>query len=199
MGKSTLMVKLMLARWIEQFNKIFIICPTYAEDKVWAPLDQYVGSKIKILLKVDENKLNQIWNEARKRKIENDKYHTLIYFDDCGGQASFKKIDESGVINQLTTKGNHSNISTIYVVQRIVFCSPTMRVNAEVVITFYMQNESERKRLYEEYGIGSFKNFNKLLELATKEKYHTLLINRYHAGRANYYHNFKLIKNPSNV
>lgn len=181
------------------FNKIFIICPTYAEDSVWGPLDQFEGNLITVILKVDENVLKRIWNEAREQKLDNPQYHTLIYFDDCGGQEGFRKVNDSGVINQLTTKGNHSNISTVYTVQRMVFCSPTMRVNAECFLTFYMQDENEKKRLYQEFGIGTYKNFCSMLEQSTAEPYHTFMVNRYSAGRCKYYHNFKLITNPANV
>ena len=190
----------MLAQWIRQFNKIYVVCPTYGEDSVWSPLDKYVESgKIKVIDSVDENGLKKIWNLCREIKKSDPKYHSLIYFDDCGGQVGFRKVNENGVINQLTTKGNHSNISTIYVVQRLVFCSPTMRVNAECVITFYMQSESERKRLFEEYGVGSFKNFTKMIEESTKEPYSTFLVNRKGPGQSRYYHNFQYIKNPLNM
>lgn len=183
------------------FNKIYIVCPTYAEDKVWGPLDNYVLSgHIELMDKVNENKLKQIWNECRQRKREgDDQFQTLIYFDDCGGQEDFKRIDDKGIINQLATKGNHSNISCIYVVQRVVFCSPTMRVNAQYILIFYTQNESERKRIYEEYGIGSFKNFSALLRLSTLKPYDTLFIDRRGPGEPLYYHNFKLIKHPENI
>lgn len=200
MGKSTLMAKLMLARWLQQFNKIYIVCPTYAEDKVWGPLDEYVNKgRIVVLDSVNENQLKKIWNDARDKKRKGVEQHILIYFDDCGGQTGFKKIGEDGIINQLTTKGNHSNISTIYVVQRIVFCSPTMRINAECVLSFYMQTASERKRLFEEYGIGTFRSFSKMMEESTSQPYHSFLINRHGPGKCSYYHNFKLIKNPEDI
>lgn len=194
------MAKLMIHQWIKQFNKIYIVCPTYAEDEVWSGLDEHVNSGlITVLDNINENTLRRVWNGARELKRNGETCHILIYFDDCGGQDGFRSLNEGGVLNQLSTKGNHSNISSIFVVQRLVFCSPTMRVNAQYILAFYTQQEDERKRLYKEYGIGTFKNFNMMLDLSTREKYHTLFIDRRGPGEPKYYHNFKLITNPSHI
>lgn len=192
----------MIAKWVKQFNKIYIVCPTYAEDDVWSSLDEYVhNGKVKILDSVDENILKRIWNECRAYKRDNkqNRKQTLIYFDDCYGQEGFTTYSGKGVINQLTTKGNHSDISTICVVQRLVYCTPTIRANAECIITFSPEGEDDRKLLFKQYGVGTFQSFGKMIEHSTKEPYTTFMINRQGPGASRYFHNFKLIKNPENI
>lgn len=196
MGKTTLMIKLMINYWIKQFDKIYIICPTFAEDKNWSFFDPYVESgQVEVFDTVDERQLNRIWNTCKKAKVNDDpNAHYLIYFDDCTGQPAFKKNQETGVVNMLFSKGRHANISIIIVVQKFTQASTTMRVNADCFLTFMTMNCDEKNYMYKEFGYGEKKKFIKLLDDCTIEPYHHMYINRQGPGAPPIYHNFKLVK-----
>lgn len=195
MGKTSLMIKLMIKEWFKLYDRIWIVCPTYAEDKNWSFFDPYIESgRVTVLSEVNENKLKKIWNSCKKAKIENSKLQFLIYFDDCTGQPAFKKNQETGVLNQLCSKGNHANITIIFVVQKFTQASTIMRTNSESFVTFYTQSETEKNAMYNEFGFGKKKTFGQILDMCTREPYASFYVNRQGPGAADYYHNFKKIK-----
>ena len=195
MGKTTLLIKLMQYYWLKQFNRIWIFCPTYGKDKKWNLLNDYVESgKIQVFSTVKRNTLIKIWKKCDEIRLSNEDAKFLIYFDDCTGQKDFKLNQETGIVNQLVSKGNHSGISTIWVVQKFTQSSTIMRTNAEGLITFFVQSEDELKYIWKEFGIGSFSTFKEFARKMTEKKYHNLFINRQGPGAPDYYHNFKLVK-----
>lgn len=200
MGKTTLMTKLMIKYWLTTFNKIWIICPTYAEDDNWSYFDRHVkNGNIEVLSEVNENKLKKIWNYCKKQKIEDNTKHFLIYFDDCTGQPAFKKNQETGVMNQLFSKCRHAHISLIIVVQKFTQASTIMRTNADAFLTFMTLSDSEKDHMYKEFGFGGKKSFIAMLDAATIEPYHHFYVNRQGAGAPDYYHNFKKIIYKTNI
>lgn len=157
-------------------------------------MDEYLGRQVDVYPVVTETLIKKIWAKTdQKRASGKPDYKTLIYFDDCTGQEDFKVQDERGMLNQLVSKGNHSGISSVYVVQKFTQCSTTMRVNAEGLITFYTQSETEKKYIWQEFGYDSFVMFKRLIDGSTEEPYHSLFINRQGPGMPDYFHNFKWI------
>jgi hypothetical protein len=194
MGKTTLMIKLMIKYWLNDFDKIWIVCPTYAEDDNWSYFDSHLkNGHIEVLSEVNENKLKHIWNWCKKEKIHDRKKHFLIYFDDCTGQPAFKTNQETGVMNQLFSKGRHANITFVIVVQKFTQASTIMRTNSDAFLTFMTLSDTEKDHMYKEFGFGGKKKFIQLLDDATIEPYHHFFINRQGAGAPDYYHNFKKI------
>ena len=184
----------MIKYWIEKFDKIWIVCPTFAEDDNWSYFDKYVSDgDIEVLNEVSENKLKKIWNYCKKRKLEDKTVQFLIYFDDCTGQPAFKKNNEVGVMNQLFSKGRHANITLIIVVQKFTQASTIMRTNADAFLTFMTLSDTEKDHMYKEFGFGGKKKFIELLDKATREPYHHFYVNRQGAGAPDYYHNFNRI------
>lgn len=185
----------MIKEWIHIYNKIWIICPTYGQDENWSFFDPFVQSgRVEVLAEVNENKLRKIWNGCKKAKSQDPQVQFLIYFDDCTGQPAFKSNQETGVLNQMCSKGNHANISIIFVVQKFTQASTIMRVNSEAFITFYTQSQAEKEAMYKEFGSGTKKSFTQMLDQCTQEPYDTFFVNRQGPGAADYYHNFFKIK-----
>jgi hypothetical protein len=195
MGKTTLMVKLLTFKWLNEFDKIFIFCPTYAVDKSWSVLDQYINSKkIEVFEKFDEKILERKWKWAEKQKIKNANHQCLFYFDDCGSEKGFKVNNPDGVLNKFVIKCNHSNCSAIWLVQAWILASTTMRKNAEAFIIFYPTNEDEKTYMYKEFGRGKRSEFVEWIEKQTEKPYSYLVVNRQGPGAYDYYQNFKKIK-----
>lgn len=196
MGKTTLLVKLLSRFFIKSFDKIYLICPTFKNDEVWGALDKYTGKKKKIDVYTYFNAdlVEKLWKKADKIKMKHKNYQTLFVFDDCAGQPNFKVNTENHVINRMAATCNHSNVSVIAVVQRIINIAPAFRENAEALVMFTCQSENEKKALYAQFGIGTFKEFSRMITAVTAEPYNYLVVNRQGAGRANYYHNFLPVK-----
>jgi hypothetical protein len=195
MGKTTLLIKLLLYYWMKMFDHVFIFCSTYSLDDKWSAIDAYRASgKVRVWGNVKEKTVRKVWAECSRLLVKDPKKQFLVLFDDCGGQEGFKVDKPEGIINQLVTRGNHSNITTIWVVQKVTQASTTMRANAEGVITFYQQSESELRYLWNEFGVGSFNQFKTMLRNATSEPYHSFYVNRQGPGAPDYYHNFRYIQ-----
>ena len=156
-------------------------------------MDGHLGNQVDVYPVVTETLIKKIWAKTDQKRLDKPDYKTLIYFDDCTGQEDFKVQDERGMLNQLVSKGNHSGISSVYVVQKFTQCSTTMRVNAEGLITFYTQSETEKKYIWQEFGYDTFVLFKQLIDSSTEEPYHSLFINRQGPGMPDYFHNFKWI------
>jgi hypothetical protein len=195
MGKTTLMVKLLTYKWLDEFDKVFIFCPTYAEDTTWSVLDQYINSgKVKVIEKFSEEILEQKWRWAKHQKLKDGKFNCLFYFDDCGGEKGFKTNNPDGTLNKFIIKCNHANCSAIWVIQSWILASTTMRKNAESFIIFYPANDNEKNHMYNEFGRGKKSEFCEWIEKHTEKPYSYLVVNRQGPGAYDYYANFKRIE-----
>jgi len=184
----------MINYWLKEFDKIYIVCPTFAEDDNWSFFDEHVKSgTIEVLNEVNENKLNRIWNKCKKNKLADKSFHALVYFDDCTGQPAFKKNQESGTLNQMFSKCRHANMSIVIVVQKFTQASTIMRTNADGFLTFMTLSDTEKDYMYKEFGFGGKQKFIKMIDDATVEPYSHFYCNRQGAGAPDYYHNFKKI------
>jgi len=178
-------------KWIHEFDKIYIFCSTFAEDGTWCQFDPYLNSgKVEVFTQFTEPQIRKLWNKAKKNKIQNGRFHTLFYFDDFGGTKGFKSNQDTGVLNELFCRGNHSGISCIYVIQKFTQASVTMRLNSEAFIVFFTQQKNELDAMFNEFGYGDRSPFIKLLQQCTQEPYHTFYVNRQGPGQPDYYHNF---------
>jgi len=185
----------MIKYWLDEFDKIWIICPTFAEDDNWSYFDSRVeDGRVEVIGEVDENRLNRIWNLCKNEKLKDRSKNFLIYFDDCTGQPAFKKNQETGVVNQLFSKGRHANITLICVVQKFTQASTIMRTNADAFLTFMTLSDTEKDHMYKEFGFGGKKRFIEYIDASTIQPYHHFYVNRQGAGAPDYYHNFKKIK-----
>lgn len=175
--------------------------PTFKNDNTWSAIDDHVGNKKKITVytKFNLDVIKSLWKIAEKRKNVNPKYQTLFYFDDCGTEKGFKTNSNFGLLNQMAARANHDNCSIIICVQKYTMAAANMRINIDCFLTFTVTDETERKYIYNDYGLPiPFKNFKIKLREYTMEKYSHYYVNRHGAGEPDYYHNFSLI-NVDNV
>jgi Poxvirus A32 protein len=196
MGKTTLMIKLMLWYWLDMFETIYLFCPSYLNDEVWRVMDKHVESgKIVVHVGLKESSIVSLWKRLARQKEKNAKpvKHYLFYFDDCGDDPLFKKNDPKHVINGLAIRGNHDNISQVWCVQNLVLCSTIMRNNADGLLTFYIQADRELDYIHGQFGFGKKSDFKQLLQTCTAKKYDNFYVNRQGPGMADYYHNFNFL------
>lgn len=93
--------------------------------------------------------------------------HSLIIFDDCSADGSFKK-KMHGVLSLLICEGRQSFISTILTTQYIKDIPPGAREGAGCFI-LYRANAAVLDKIYEEVGMGDPNVFKKAFRRVTKE------------------------------
>ena len=196
MGKTTTFIKMFLYQWVNQFDLVYIFCPTFKNDNLWGNVDKYTHTgQIKVYTYFKESVVESLFKKQCKLKEKGSTKQILFYFDDCGSESGFKNMSEHSIINKLASQGNHANCSTIACVQKLKQLTTTFRLNAEAFMTFYVSSELERKAIYEDFGLPvKYGQFRKILNDCTKEKYHQYYVNRQGAGEPIFYHNFKRIK-----
>ena len=126
-GKTTLMIKLLNNVWLQQFSKIYIFCPTYCEDNKWRLFDKYLKTKqVEVIRRLDPLEVLNKWQHVKRINKDRgkQKLNVLFYFDDCGSEEGFKTNNDSGILNRLSSKGNHAGISCIFVVQKFTQVIP---------------------------------------------------------------------------
>lgn len=191
-------------QWANQFNKVYIFCPTYKTDDVWSLCDEFTRSKkLRVYTFYNEAIIKKLWRYHAKRKEEGKREHVLFYFDDCGGEKGFKNNSEEGLMNSMSSKCNHAGISLIMCVQKLKQVSVTTRINTEAFLTFSVDSESERKSIYDDFGLPvSFAEFKRKLHEYTYLPFHYYYVNRQGPGASDFYHNEEkinleeLLKNP---
>lgn len=199
MGKTTTFVKMFLDKWVDQFHRVYIFCPTYKTDDVWTDIDEHTRSKkVKVFTYYDEQVIKKLWKYHHARKIQlrqiGKREHVLFYFDDCGGEKGFRNVSEEGLLNNMSCKCNHADISLVICVQKLKQLAPTTRLNAEAFMTFNVSSELEMGAIYEDFGMPVPKaKFKKLLRDFTKEPYSHYYVLRQGPGEPRYYQNFRKI------
>jgi len=193
-----------LSQWVKQFNKVYIFCPTYKTDDVWADCDEFTHSKkLHVYTYYNEKVIRRLWKFHAKRKENGYREQILFYFDDCGGEKGFKNNSEDGLMNAMSSKCNHANISLIICVQKLKQLSPTTRLNTEAFLTFNVTSELEKKAIYDDFGLPTnFADFKRKIEEYTSRPYSYYYVNRQGPGAPDFYHNEEkiiLFSNPSKI
>jgi len=170
-GKGVLITNLLLNPNFlnrENYDNAFIISPTIYNDRTAAHLrENFKGS---LFDKYDDTIIRDIIQYQQSFNDE-DKPKTILVCDDLVG---FKTPQ----LDFLSTRSRHNNISMITSVQQCKAIKKVMRNNLTDVILFRTKNKKEFQDIYDEWGAlyGSFDEFKKMYDFATKEKYNFLYL-----------------------
>ena len=80
-----------------------------------------------------------------------------------------------------------------HIIERVFFCHFSYNILPHLNTLDDIPRSHTQKHIYAQFGIGSFKDFKKVLMRATLGKYNYFVVNRQGPGVADYYHNFKKI------
>ena len=153
MGKTTLIIKLLIYKYLQEFDEIFIFCPTFSTDNKWAEFDPYVKKgKIHVFGIPTEKQIQIIWKTCEVRRVKNKEYKTLIVIDDATGSELLTNQSNSACLNQFVCRCNHAGISLIISVQRLIQVSTTVRSQAEAFLTYFTQSDLEIGHIFTELG-----------------------------------------------
>ena len=166
-GKTTLLINI-LKHYAGTFDNVFVFCPTYYYQPIWhtIALDQN-----KIFTEYTDKTLAEITSSISKCSGSN-----LIIFDDCGAE-KIKHSNYKNPLDELVFNCRHIGLGTsmIFTCQNLTQLSTSIRNNSEGVIIFETSNKYEKKMLYTNFGIGSEKDFAKLLNYCTRNEPHSFM------------------------
>jgi len=166
-GKTTLLIWMLLHDSMglkNEYDKIYFICPTFKLCPLYAHID-LPANQIK-----DEYD-NEFIAKLLEHQKRNNEEEVLLILDDCVGEKDFKSLDGNHPLNHLATIHRHLRISVIILGQKFSLMSTTIRANMSYAFVFYTGNRREREAIYNEIGVGSFKEFNKVLEYVFDDRH----------------------------
>jgi AAA+ ATPase superfamily predicted ATPase len=152
-GKSILTKNLIKKRF-KDTNSI-LVCSKFK------PLYSKLPDNIQCFLEYKDNIINDL---IKKQKTSENQ--ALIVLDDILDMIQ----DKSDTLKSLFFNGRHYKTSLIFTIQCLISIQPELRSNIDYIFVFYTQNNSERKKIYEQYCPVniSFDIFNNILDFCTK-------------------------------
>ena len=150
-GKSTLLKYLLSQMQPKRFVKVYIFSPTAHLQKdlfnfggqIITPTKDTFGQQLRALI------------EYQRDRIENGKQvgEVLVIFDDVfsSSQRGFGVGAVSSALEIIGSRGRHVKIASLLLAQRITSVSPSIRSQADVLISFYPRTEAQRESLIRDF------------------------------------------------
>jgi hypothetical protein len=187
MGKTTLVVKLILAHYRHFVNNLVIISSTYPFDEKWkAVVNRCRQQKIYSYTSVNLNIMSKIYQFLLASRRRNER--TLLVIDDMTREMRSSDQCEK-LYNRIVANNRWFNTSIVQSAQKVVHVAMEMRLNWDNLITFYPDNQDEVNDVYKTCGRLSKPKFERILRYCTKEPY-SFMYARRHNTLTSYYHNF---------
>ena len=152
MGKSSA-VKSLLYQLQSNFATVLVISGSETDNNFYSTcvpklfIQNSVAPKV---LKMLINRQRLVMNSGNKHT------HTLLILDDVMDNP--KALDNPG-INLLYKQGRHVNVSVWLIQQYPMDVKPFVRTTTSAVFLFHTGNTDARRKLYEIYGSGVFRDF----------------------------------------
>lgn len=195
-GKTTLCTRLLLTAkaFKGKFDKIILISPTAYLTPQWKVLDmskwdvytEYSPEIIKELL--DQQSRSSLWRLGQERP------KVLVILDDMGNKTRNIKKSETDYVDVLACNGRHLDVSLIQMAQVYTQIVPSVRSNADIIISYALNSHRDMLALWTECGgTVDYKAFRDYICAITDERYDFVLVKN-HGGRLKYHHNFTEIE-----
>lgn len=129
----------------------------------------------------NEDKLEEIWSIQEKlitalraaKAPDSDMPHILIILDDV---ISDTRVKKSEILNRLFVAGRHLKFAVIAISQTFTGFGPTLRVNCDVSVAFYLDSQDNREAFAKQYLSTKNKNLGIMIfERITKEPYQCIV------------------------
>ena len=191
-GKSTFLGNFLLP-YKDYFDIIYVFSPTSKLDVSFKHIQEMLDIESKnIFSKYSERRLSNLMKNIKKQNkgiAQKDKLRTLIVFEDIVDDLP-RGISKS-VINKLAFNHRHYNVSFIILSQYFKKLPATIRNNATGYCIWGMENQMERKKIFEELSGSLGKGlFEIIYDQVTQEPYQALTINYQQTNPYRYTKNF---------
>ena len=136
-GKTHTLLKMLEEELFREFTYIFLICPTYEDNKTYQEW-KYKNDPKFIVLDVSQDEVEPYLNIISKNYRNTN---SLVILDDCASCQSVKNRTSSLV--DFAFHGRHAGFSTVVISQHFKAITPSFRDNVQHLLVFYTLDESD--------------------------------------------------------
>jgi predicted AAA+ superfamily ATPase len=189
-GKTTLIQSLLIGKgkakvYNKVFKKVHIISPQVSLESMED--DHPFRNHERVYTEITPDILGEIKHQCEELKKDGE--FSLLVIDDFGSDLKNKEI--SNILNQLTTRHRHLNLTIWFLQQSLMQMELNLRKLIGYYIIFKPKSPREVITFMEEINAIPRRDVNELFELVFKKKYDRLLID---IGNNKLYKNNDLIE-----
>ena len=144
-GKAHYLLKMLEEEYKNNFDNIFIVCPTLQDNKTyqnWKYLNDPDVFALGCSQDDVERCLQYVVDYAKNT-------NSLIILDDCAASKDVKK--QTSKLVDLAFSGRHIGLSTIVVTQQLTSIAKAYRINISKLVTFYNACRDDTKYIFNNY------------------------------------------------
>ena len=169
-----------------KYDKLHVYTASDKQDKYRFLEDFFKDVKVNMALNEDDIEDNEkeaeeimdihdgLENLPNVKELDPAKKH-IVLFDDL----NFAKAPDQQKMLEYFSKGRHNNVTPIYIAQSYFNIPKAIRLNASHIMLYDVDDVAEMREIAKKYARGiDFKQFKKLYEVATKEPYCFLFIDK---------------------
>jgi hypothetical protein len=164
-----------------KFDQIYIVCPSFDIDSKWHDIQNGLNIPDNHIYRdYDETELTELYKRLEDQyheHVKDDKRppQCLIVLDDCSYSGDLKN-KVAGILAKIFCNGRHILLSAIVTAQKYSSISTTMRENCTSAI-FFEATKKQGDLIYDDFGMTSKKEFERIYREAVKEKHGFLHVN----------------------
>ena len=165
-GKTYTLLKILEEELFQTFTYIFLICPTYENNKTYRDWEYKYDEKF-IVLNISQENV-----EGYLSLIEKNYRNTnsMIILDDCASCQTVKQKTSSLV--DFAFHGRHAGYSTVVISQHFKAITPAFRDNCQHILVFYTLDESDWETVSKSFLPRLSKDRrNEIYDILEKTKY----------------------------
>ena len=144
-GKTTFIVNLLKETFNQKFDFIFLLCPTFINNKTW---DNFAENDKDFFIIIPEHHQINDWLKIISFAFEGT--NTLIILDDCASSKDVKK--RTNELVKLAFSARHSGISAWVLTQQMSSIAKPFRENIASLILFFTPSAKDMKTVFEEFA-----------------------------------------------
>ena len=144
-GKTTFLVNLLKEKFNQKFDFIFLLCPTFVNNKTW---DNFAENDKDFFIIIPEHHHINEWLKIISFAFEGT--NTLIILDDCASSKDVKK--RTNELVKLAFSARHSGISVWVLTQQMSSIAKPFRENIASLILFFTPSAKDMKTVFEEFA-----------------------------------------------
>ena len=145
-GKTSHLVKLLNHEFLQKFDYIFLVCPTFIHNKTY---DGFAENDRDFFVIIPEQ--DQINDVLKFISFAFQGTNTLIILDDCAASKDVKKKKTNELVN-LAFSARHKGISVWVLTQQMTSIAKAFRENIACLVLFYTPSAKDMKVIFENYA-----------------------------------------------
>ena len=152
-GKTSYLVKLLRHEFMQKFDYIFLVCPTYIHNKTYDGFAE--NDRDFFVIIPEQDKINDF---LKIISYAFDGTNALIILDDCASSKDVKQ--RTNELVNLAFSARHKGISVWVLTQQMTSIAKPFRENIACLVLFYTPSAKDMKVIFENY-VGDLSNEEK--------------------------------------